>query len=159
MKNMHDLQTAVNLDATKPQGPKANTPSSLNTLRLRQNDCHFPDDHFKCIFLNENVWILIKISLKFVPQHSINNIPALVHIMAWRRLGDKPLSEPMMVSLLMHVFITRPQRINSPKYPKFLWETSQTIFDHAIWPKDFKLITHMLPLQMIYVFRCCFVFF
>ena len=27
----------------------------------------------------------------------INNIPALVQIMAWRRQGDKPLSEPMIV--------------------------------------------------------------
>ena len=25
----------------------------LNTLRQRQNGCHFPDDMFKCIFLNE----------------------------------------------------------------------------------------------------------
>ena len=38
----------------------------LNTLRLRQNGCHFPDDTFKCMFFNENVWISIKISLKFV---------------------------------------------------------------------------------------------
>ena len=35
--------------------------------------------------------------MKFVPKGPINNIPALVQIMAWRRLGDKPLSEPMMV--------------------------------------------------------------
>ena len=54
------------------------------------------DDVFKCNFLNENVWILIKISLKFVPKGPINNIPALVHIKAWRWPGDKPLSEPMM---------------------------------------------------------------
>ena len=27
----------------------------LNTLRPRQNGHHFPDDIFKCIFLNENV--------------------------------------------------------------------------------------------------------
>ena len=54
-------------------------------------------DIFKCIFLNENVWISIKISLKFVPKGLINNIPALVQIMVWRRLGDKPLSEVMMV--------------------------------------------------------------
>ena len=67
----------------------------FNTLRLRQNGRHFPDDIFKWIFLNENVWILIKISLKFVPQGPIKNIPALVQIMAWRRPGDKPLSEPM----------------------------------------------------------------
>ena len=52
---------------------------------------------FKCIFVNENVWTSIKISMKFVPTGLINNIPALVQIMAWRRLGDKPLSEAMMV--------------------------------------------------------------
>ena len=39
---------------------------------------------FKCIFLNENVLILIKISLKFVPKGPINSIPALVQIMACR---------------------------------------------------------------------------
>ena len=55
----------------------------INTLRSRQNGCHFPDDTFKCIFLNENVTISLKISLKFVPKHPINYIPALVQIMAW----------------------------------------------------------------------------
>ena len=50
----------------------------INTLRLRQNGRHFPDDIFKCIFLNENVLILIKISLKFVPKGQIHNIRALV---------------------------------------------------------------------------------
>ena len=71
----------------------------LNTLRLRQNGRHFADAIFKCIFLNENVWILIKISLKFVPRGPINYIPALVQIMAGHRPGDKPLSGPMMVRL------------------------------------------------------------
>ena len=50
----------------------------LNTLRPRQNGHHFADDTFKRIFLNENVRIPIKISLKFVPKGAINNIPALV---------------------------------------------------------------------------------
>ena len=68
----------------------------FNSLRLRQNRRHFADNIFKCNFLNENVWIPIEISLKFVPKGPINNIPALVHIMAWRQTGDKPLSEPMM---------------------------------------------------------------
>ena len=45
---------------------------------------------------NENVQILIKISLKFVPKGPINNIPAMVQIMAWLQPGDKSLSEPMM---------------------------------------------------------------
>ena len=82
---------------------------SFNTLGPRQNGRHFPDDIFKCIFLNENVWIPVKISLKFVPKGPINNTPALVQIMAWRRPGDKPLSEPMMVSLPTHICVTRPQ--------------------------------------------------
>ena len=81
----------------------------VNTMRPRQDGCHFADDIFKRIFLNENVWIPIKISLKFVPKSPINNIPALVHIMAWRRLGDKPLYETMLVSLLTHICVTRPQ--------------------------------------------------
>ena len=38
----------------------------------------FPDAIFKCIFFNENVWIFIKISLKFVPRGPINIIPSLV---------------------------------------------------------------------------------
>ena len=41
----------------------------------------------------------INISRKFVPKGPISNIPALVQIMAWRRPGDKPLSEPVMTSL------------------------------------------------------------
>ena len=52
-------------------------------MRPRQNGLHFPDDIFKCIHLNENAWIAIKISLKFVPTVSINNIPAMVQIMAY----------------------------------------------------------------------------
>ena len=36
------------------------------------------DDIFKRIFLNENIRILIQISLKFVPKGSIDNKPALV---------------------------------------------------------------------------------
>ena len=57
----------------------------------------FVNNIFKCIFLKENVWILIKISLKFVLNGPIDNKSALVQIMAWHQPGDKPLSEPMMV--------------------------------------------------------------
>ena len=85
---------------------------TINTLRPRKNGRHLPDDIFKCIFLNENVWILLKISLKFVPKVPINNIPALVLIMAWRRPGDKPLSEAILVSSLTHICVTRPQWVN-----------------------------------------------
>ena len=81
----------------------------FNTLRLRKNGHHFPDDIFRCIFFNENISNWIKMSLKFVPKGPINNIQALVQIMAWHRPGDKPLSEPVMVRLPMHTCVTRPQ--------------------------------------------------
>ena len=36
---------------------------NINTLRLRQDGCHFPDKKFKYIFLNENVSILTDIEV------------------------------------------------------------------------------------------------
>ena len=76
----------------------------VNTLRPRQNGRLLADNTFKCIFLNESVWILIEISLKYVPWGQIDNKPALIQIMAWHQAGDKPLSEPMMA-----LCVTRPQ--------------------------------------------------
>ena len=58
--------------------------SAWPTYNRGQNGRHFPDDIFKCIFLNENAWISINISLKFVPKGPIDNISSLVKIMAWR---------------------------------------------------------------------------
>ena len=84
---------------------------SFNTQRPRQNGRHLPDDIFKWIFLNENVWISINMSLMFVSRGPINNIPILVQVMAWRRPGDKPLSEPMMFRLPTHLCVTRSQWI------------------------------------------------
>ena len=55
-----------------------------------------PDNIFKYIILNENIGNSIQISLKSVPKGPINKNLAVVQIMAWRGLGDKPLSEPMM---------------------------------------------------------------
>ena len=84
----------------------------VTTLRSIQNGCNFPDDIFKCIFLNEDVWIAIKNSVKLVPKGPIDNIPTLVKTMAWRRSGDKPgdkpLSRPMLVTLLTHICVSWP---------------------------------------------------
>ena len=99
----------------------------FNTLRPQQNGRHFADDTFNRISVNDNVRITIGISLKFVPKGPINNIPALVQIMAWRRAGDKPLSEPMMVSLLTHLCVTRPQWVKQEPIDiavKNLWTVS-----------------------------------
>ena len=78
---------------------------------------------------DENIWISINISLNFVPKGPIDHIPALVQIVAWRRPGDKPLSEPMMISLPTHICVTRTQWVNhlDEDYESCLlpWKTSQ----------------------------------
>ena len=57
----------------------------------------------------KKICISIKISLKFFPKGPVDNNPALVQIRAWRRPGDRPLSEPMLVSVLTHIWVVRPQ--------------------------------------------------
>ena len=110
-------------------------PQRVNSLRPRLNRCPFAHDIFKCIFLNENVWIPIKISLKFVPMGPINNIPAMVQIMAWRRPGNKPLSEPMMVVLPTHICVTRPQWVN-PIFRWVVWDSNSIIgYQHSSFSK------------------------
>ena len=47
--------------------------------------------------------------------------------MAWRRPGDKLLSEPMMVSLLTHICVTRPQ-----------WVKGSFDFTSATLQKDYS---------------------
>ena len=84
----------------------------VNTLKQRQNGRHLPDDIFKCIFLDEDVWIPIKLSLKFVPKSPIKNTPALVQIMACRLVGAKLLYEPMMIKVATHICVIRPQWVN-----------------------------------------------
>ena len=56
-----------------------------------------------------NARISIKNPLKFVPWGTIDVIQALAQAMHWRLPDDKPLYDPMMVSLLTHTRITRPQ--------------------------------------------------
>ena len=112
----------------------------LNTLRLRQNGRRFADDTFKRIFLNE--YVSIEISLKFVPKGPINNISALVQIMAWRRSGDKPLSKPMMIRLPTHICVTRPQWVKNwhstgLKYIEVEWN------GHHFGEGIFKSLTHI----------------
>ena len=111
----------------------------------RQHDRHCADDTFK---RNENVWIPMKISLKFVPKGSINNIPALFQIMDWRRSGDKPLSEPMIVyrriyaSLgLNEITIGKSYRLKIFEFTIYLiecfWGSVTTGFDNGIANKAF----------------------
>ena len=85
--------------------------------------------------------IPIKISLKFVPKDPINNIPPLVGIMAWCRPGDKPLSEPILVSLLMYICVTQLQWFNSNSHlhnGHYLYQ-STTNANHLSW---FIFVSH-----------------
>ena len=76
----------------------------------------FADNIFRCILTNDKLCILIKISLKFVPKGPIDNNQALVQIMAWRQIGDKPLSEPMLTRFTDTYMV-----------PKGRWDNSQAI--------------------------------
>ena len=63
-----------------------------------KNGHHFADDTFERIFLNEIIWISNKISLKYITWDIIDKyMSALIQIMGWRRPGDKPLYEPMLI--------------------------------------------------------------
>ena len=74
-------------------------------------DAIFADAIVKCIFFCENVWILIKVSLKFVPKGPIDNKSSLVQVMTWRQTGDKPLPEQIKTQ----VCVTQPQWVKRPR--------------------------------------------
>ena len=75
----------------------------INTLRPRWNSRHFQDDVVKWVFLNEKVWISIRIALKFVPKLPIDDKQH------WFRkwLGVYCLNQWWAI-LLSHIYITRP---------------------------------------------------
>ena len=89
----------------------------------RSNKCtwklltHLPQDKMDAIsqttFSSAFSWMkMFENRLKF-PKGTINNILALLQIMAWRRPGGKPLSEPMMGSLSTHICVTQPQWVKA----------------------------------------------
>ena len=55
-----------------------------------QNGDRLSHDIVKCILVNGKFYISIQISVKFVHEGPIDNKPTLVHVMACRRIGDKP---------------------------------------------------------------------
>ena len=71
---IHGVPRYWNFPFYPPQRTMQNLP--ITTLRPSQDDRHFPDDIFKCISLNEDVWIFIKTSLKCIPNGRINSIPS-----------------------------------------------------------------------------------
>ena len=76
-------------------------------------DCSAPGGE-RCESLTWVDEIPVKISLKFVPKGPDKNIPTLVQIMAWRHPGDKPLSEPMIISLPFRIQIMAWHQVDKP---------------------------------------------
>ena len=113
----------------------------------------FPHYVFKCIFINENLWNSIKIALKIVPRGSANNIPPLVQIMAWRRPGKRPLSEPTMVRLLTHIWVTRLQWIKTLKRVCDIIDWHGQKFDPIIYMLVYMTISNE---SSLFVTRCLY---
>ena len=120
----------------------------ITTLKSRQNGRYFVDDIFKCFF---------------APSFPINSIPTLVQTMAWRRPGDKPLSESVMFSLLTYICVTRPQGFNvvqmrehSENYHQFFTFlvviAVGPIDCDVTWARDVIIVTSLL-IFLIIVFR------
>ena len=90
----------------------------INWTSLTHWGRHFPDENFKWIFLNENIWITIKFSMKFVCKDPINNIPALVQIMAWR--ADQVTSHYLNHRWLVYWGIYASLGLNEIKGPRLV---------------------------------------
>ena len=104
--------------------------TDLTIKAVQGHNCHnFADDIFKCIFLIENA--------RIAPKVRINSIIALVQIMAWPRPGDKSSSEPMVISLLMHICVTRPQWINNHSQHCSPQHTCKARLSAFSWALDF----------------------
>ena len=65
--------------------------------------------NFKPILVTGDRGITCKIALIWMSPDLTDDKSILAQVMAWRRSGDKPLSESMMVSSLTHICVTRPQ--------------------------------------------------
>ena len=92
-ESVKSLFFLIKLEA--PRGTRGN----INSSPPWQNGLRFADDILRCIFVNEKFRILMKLLLKFVPMGPFDSNPALVQIMAWHRIGDTPLSEPMLTRI------------------------------------------------------------
>ena len=102
------------------------TPMALNSSPPRQFGGKIADDIFKCIFVNENDWISIKISLKFIPKSPIDNKSVLDQVMAWRRQAPSHYLNQCWPSFLTHICGTRGRWVKS-------WWPAKTMQHHRTW--------------------------
>ena len=96
-------QFAVNIYCNRTRFYIQNFGSEKKWPRFRRRHFQMHILEWRCLNLTKN--------------GPIDNIPALVQIMAWRRPGDKSLSEPMIVSLLSHTYVTGPHTDSNQYWP------------------------------------------
>ena len=97
------------------------------------------DDNFKCIFLKENDRILIHISLKYVPRSPTDNKPALVQVMAWCRIGNKPLPELMQTHWCIYAALGGDELVTARCTPENYpceWVTSYFAIREVLFTKQ-----------------------
>ena len=111
------------------------------SMNMIQNGCHLRDGIFKHIFLNENVSILIKILLKFVPNGPINNIPALLQNMAWCRQAE---SHYLNQCGLHYWFMYAAICLNELILQRKAYNLEKVLLSHQLW------ITFMCIHDMIF---------
>ena len=70
-----------------------------------QNGRYFANGILRSICVKEKFYILIKISLKFVPKGPVYNNPALAQIMAWHQISDKPLCKLMLTRFMTLIYV------------------------------------------------------
>ena len=93
-----------------------------------QNGRHFADDVFRFIFVTETLCTWIKISLKFVLKRPDDIKPALVQIIAWRRIGDKPSNNGLAPNRRQAIIWTNADLIHWRIYAALgdVWQTQST---------------------------------
>ena len=133
------------------------------------------DAILKCIFSNENYYILMQISLKYMLRGQIINMPALVQMMAWCWTTDtvkltcpRTFADKRWLGLIKRLFIimlnitkSRPKSLLGPvKAQKFVLCLEQ-VTSHYLnqrWP---SLLTHICitwPEWIKQIWRCPIVF-
>ena len=117
----------------------------MNTLRPEQNDCHFADNKFKCIFFKKILWISNKISLKCIVWRLNDNKWALVQLMAWCQANT--WTDVDQDVWCHNNGVTRPQCVNKAKV-ETIWICK------SLWPGNY-IWWHRPGSTLAQVMACC----
>ena len=81
----------------------------------------------------------------------INNIPTMVQIIDWHWPGDKPVSEVMLIILLMHICITGPQWVK--QLVMHMYQCEKTQFGLVVSYDNINLCQNLLRQSLVVSWR------